>query len=120
MRMKPEHVFLLCQLMKQPHLTMRSQLILVRRFARHLNTERELTRAYFKTEVKKAKAAMPFTRRQLAKVEELQSKARKSFKSALLDIGTWVHNNDELLKALRLRRNLRPAGGQPSPPRRGD
>ncbi|WP_341520746.1 hypothetical protein AABC73_20700 [Pseudomonas sp. G.S.17] len=100
MRMKPEHVFSLGLLIERPHLSLRSHLILVRRMARHLNTERALTRAFFRAEVKQAKAGLPFTKLKLAKIEEVQDRARQSFKAGLIDIGTWLYRNDEELTAL--------------------
>jgi len=99
MQMKPEHVFRLGLLIERPHLGLRSQLILLRRMARHLNTELELTSSYFKAEVRKAKAELPFTKRRLAKIKEAQGKSLKALKSGLSDIGAWLYLNDEALTA---------------------
>ena len=67
--------------------------------ARHLNTERELSSSYFKAEIRKAKAELPFTKRRLAKIKEVQGKSLKAFKSGLSDIGAWLYLNDEALTA---------------------
>ena len=99
MQMKPEHVCRLSLLIERPHLSPRSQLILVRRMARHLNSERELSSSYFKAEVRKAKAELPFTKRRLAKIKEVQGKSLKAFKSGLSDIGAWLYLNDAALTA---------------------
>jgi len=99
MQMKPEHVCRLSLLIERPHLSLRSQLILVRRMARHLNTERELTSSYFKAEVRKAEAELPFTKRRLAKIKGAQGKSLEAFESGLIDIGAWLYKNDEALTA---------------------
>lgn len=99
MQMNPEHAERLSLLIERPHLTLRSQLILVRRMARHLNTERELASSYFKTEVRKAKAELPFTKRRLVKIKEAQGKSLEAFESGLIDIGAWLYKNDEALTA---------------------
>lgn len=99
MQMKPEHVFRLGLLIEQPHLSLRSQLILVRRMARHLNTERELTNSDFKAEARKAKAEHPFTKRRMAKIKEAQGKSLEASESGLIDIGAWLYKNDEALTA---------------------
>lgn len=91
---KPEHVFRLGQLMERPPLTMRSQLILVRRMASHLHTERAATLALFGEEVKQAKAGLLFTKRKLAKIKDFHGKSLKAIKSRQLDIGAWLYRHD--------------------------
>jgi hypothetical protein len=66
---------------------------------RNIHAERQLTRAHFAAEVKKAEAGLPFTQRSVTKIKEAQDKARKSIKSRLIDIGIWLYQNDEALTA---------------------
>ncbi|MEA9994284.1 hypothetical protein QN382_19020 [Pseudomonas sp. 10B1] len=99
MRMKPEHLTRLCSLMDAPHLSLRSQFILVRRIVRNIHAERQLTRAHFAAEVKKAEAGLPFTQNTVTKIKETQDRARKSIKARLSDIGTWLYQNDQALTA---------------------
>ncbi|WP_395599584.1 hypothetical protein AB4P95_20270 [Pseudomonas sp. A1437] len=97
MQMKPEHSLRLNQLLDLPHLTMRSQLILARRLARNAHTERNLTRAFFREEVAKAKAGLPFTKDRLAKVKAVRDEARESYRAGLMEIGSWLYENDAAL-----------------------
>ncbi|WP_224795744.1 hypothetical protein [Pseudomonas fluorescens] len=57
------------------------------------------TRAYFAAEIKKAEGGLPFTRRQLTTIKAAQKAASKSHKETLLNIGTWLYQNDEMLTA---------------------
>lgn len=95
MRMKSEHARQMLELLALPHLSLRSQLILMRRYARHLNTERSLTRAFFRDELKKAEAGLPFTKRQVKAIKEVQSKASDSYKTVAVGLGTWLYQNDK-------------------------
>lgn len=99
MKMKPEHAKRLNQLLGMPHLTLRSQLILTRRLARDADAQRNLTRAFFREEMAKAKAGLPFTKDRLAKVEAVQKEARESFRAGLVEIGAWLYENDAALTA---------------------
>ena len=99
MRMKPEHASRLNELMLLKHLSPRSALILTRRVARLINTERELARAFFKDEEKKAKAGLPFTKRQLAAIRKHRKEALLEYSADLCRLGSWIYQNDELLTA---------------------
>ena len=72
MRIEPEHAARLQQLLKLPDLSPRSRLILARRVARHICTERSLNPGH---------DAYPLHRK------------------TLFDIGTWLCQNEEALTA---------------------
>lgn len=100
MRMKPEHASRLNELLLLSHLSPRSTLILVRRIARCINAERELNRTFFNGEERKAKAGLPFTKRQLTAIKKLRQEALRGYKASLYNLGSWIYQNDELLTSM--------------------
>ncbi|GFM89288.1 hypothetical protein PSCICO_46870 [Pseudomonas cichorii] len=97
MRMKPEHYQRLHDLSKLQHLSLRSQLILARRLVRQSLQDREAVQAFFREEVKKAEAGLPFTQRRLEIAKDLQRQSRDGFRTGLLEIGKWLYQSDEAL-----------------------
>lgn len=97
MRMEPEHADRLKQLLEQPGLSLRSRLILARRLARYICTERSLSRGYANSEIRKAEAGLPVTKGQLAKIRQSQKKAARLHRQILVDIGTWLCQHEEAL-----------------------
>ena len=95
MRMKPEHAERLKQLLTLTDLSPRSSLILARRVARYICNERAMSHGC--AEIGKAETSLPFTRGQLAKIKQIQKEAAQLHRKTLLDIGTWLCQNEELL-----------------------
>ena len=82
MRMKSEHADRLQEVLRLSDLTLRSRLILTRRYIRHLNTE--CARAEGKGGSIKPSQTIPAKRRHIA----------------LLEFGSWLDQNDKLLTEL--------------------
>lgn len=97
MRMKPEHHQRLHELTRLEHLSLRSLLILARRLVRQSLLDRKDVRTLFHEEVKKAEAGLPFTKRRLDTVKDLQRQARDHFRTGILEIGKWLYQVDEEL-----------------------
>ena len=95
MRMKPEHAIRLLQLLHLTALSPRSRLIVARRVARYICTERLLSGGC--TGIGKTNTSLPFTKGQLAKINQIQNEASQLQRKMLLDIGTWLCQNEEIL-----------------------
>ena len=97
MCMKPEHAARLQQLLTLTDLSPRSHLILARRVARYICTERLLSEG--SAEIEKTETGLPSTRGQLAKIKQIQHDAAELHRKTLADIGTWLCQNEEALTA---------------------
>jgi flagellar biosynthesis regulator FlaF len=87
------------ELIATPHLTLRSQLILMRRLARHLTIVRAAKRAEFEGEIGQAVACLPLTRGELIRIKQRQDNAVRETRSALIEIGAWINQTETRITA---------------------
>jgi hypothetical protein len=99
MRMKDQHVLRLHELIAAPHLTLRSQLILMRRLARHLAIVRTSKHAEFEGEIGQAVACLPFTRGDLIRIKQRRDNALRENTAALIQIGAWINQTEMRMTA---------------------
>lgn len=99
MRMKPEHADRLNALLKLPHLSPRSTMILIRRMARLIHADHERAREFLNEQERKARAGLPSTKRQLAAVWKLRREGLRQYRTGLCALGSWICRNDVALTA---------------------
>lgn len=93
MRMKAEHASRLYELMDLPRLSLRTKLILARRIARHLSTERGSARCQSEREIKRGATAIRSNihTRPMTRGQNIRAVA---FNWSLAAIGGWVYQNE--------------------------
>lgn len=89
--MKPEYAERLLQLQELRNLSLRSQLILARRIARHSWNEYLLTQANFEAGLKSADKS------EMASIKHARAQAAQQHRKTLSDIGTWLCQNEGFL-----------------------
>lgn len=93
MRMKTEHASRLYELMDLPRLSLRTKLILARRIARHLSTERRSAHCEVEREVKRVATAFPSKIRTPPMTRGRNTRV-DAFNWSLAAIGAWVSQNE--------------------------
>ena len=96
MQMKPEHAKRLIELSKLQHLSLRSRLIVARRVARYICNAKPSS-SYADWESKKNHRRAMLTKCELAWIMKKRNNALEFRRRTLLEIGTWLHDNEELL-----------------------